>query len=435
MYDIVLVNGNVYYEGSFQKTNVYVEAGKIALVSIDLYPAKEVIDCENNLVIPGIIDPHTHLKLSLPNITSRDDFSQGTISAAYGGVTTIIDFLEPVKNESDLVKAFNTRLADASPSLIDYAFHACVMNPKGQVKGITKKMLELGMNTVKLFTTYSDSGRRTYDNEIKELLELSKKHQFTVLAHIENDDLITLSDEYIYRDLPISRPTISETSEALKLARFAKETGGNLYMVHLSSGNTLAELKDKYSDVIHKNFVIESCPHYFAFDNSVLEKEDGNLYTMAPPLRSKTEVEQLHSLIDDVDTIGTDHCSFNKADKDHIKLRKMPLGIAGIENSFSIMYSLFGDKVIPKMTENVARYHRLFPKKGIIQINSDADLFVYQLKDREITHHHGMTDHEIYQGFKVKGEVIMTMSRGKFIYKNKKIIPHQGKYIKRGGAK
>lgn len=432
MYDIVLINGNVFYEGVFQKTNVYVEADKIALVSIDLYPAKEVIDCEGNLIIPGIIDPHTHFKLSLPNITSRDDFSQGTISAAYGGVTTIIDFLAPVKNEDDLLLAFNTRLSDAKLSLIDYAFHACVMNPRGHVEGITKKMLELGMNTVKLFTTYSDSDRRTYDNEIKELLELSKYHQFTVLAHIENDDLITLSDEYTYRDLPISRPTISETSEALKLAQYAKETGGILYMVHLSSGKTLAELKEKYSDIIHKNFIIESCPHYFVFDNSILDKKDGNLYTMAPPLRSKMEVDLLHSLIDDVDTIGTDHCSFNKVDKDHTLLKNMPLGIAGIENSFSIMYSLFGDKVIPKMTEDVARHHRLYPKKGIIQQNSDADLFIYKLKDREITHHHGMTDHEIYQGFKVKGEVIMTMSRGKFIFRNGKIIQNQGQYIKRG---
>ncbi len=433
MYDLAIVNGKVYFDNRYHKTNIYIKEGIIKDISPLLYKSAETFDAQGDLVFPGIIDPHTHFQLHLGRITSRDDFLYGTKAAAFGGVTTIIDFIEPVSNSIDLEGAFNKRVKQAKRSVVDYKLHACLMNPEGNIESIVKKMKELGMNTVKIFTTYSDSGRRTYDNEIIELLKQSKINDFLVTAHIENDELIDLNKNYTYKDLPKSRPTASETTEALKLAKYVKETGGNLYMVHLSSGETLRQLKENYEDILNKNLFIESCPHYFLFSEKKLKEKDGYLYTMAPPLRSQTEAKLLHKLIDDVYTIGTDHCSFNRRDKDVRYLKDIPLGIGGIEYSFNVLYQIFGDKIIDKMTINVAKTHKLYPQKGIISEGSDADMFIYHLNPSFITKNHGFTDHTLYKNFPVKGEIVSTISNGKFIVKNGIFINRKGHLLNKGG--
>jgi|LGVF01.2.fsa_nt_gb dihydropyrimidinase len=434
MYDLAITNGSVYFDQKYHRTNVYIKDGVIVNISPLLLKSSEVYDCKGDLVLPGIIDPHTHFQLHLGRISSRDDFLYGTKAAAYGGVTSIIDFIDPVDNAKSLEESFIKRCRQAKRSVVDFKLHACLKNPKDNIDEITDKMIDLGLDTVKIFTTYSDSLRRTYDKEIIELLRLSKEKDYMVTAHIENDDMISQNYKMKYQELPESRPTISETSEALKMAKYAKETNGNLYMVHLSSGETLKRLKDQYSDILNKNFIIESCPHYFVFDKEIIKTKEGYLYTMAPPLRSKGEVKLLTMLIDDVYTIGTDHCSFNKKDKKEEYLKDMPLGIGGIEHSFNVMYQIFGDKIIDKMTKNVAIAHRLFPQKGIIAEQSDADLFIYHLENTKITKNHGFTDYSVYKNFPVKGEIISTISRGKFIVKRGIFINRKGQLLNKGGA-
>lgn len=415
--------------------NIYIKNGLISGIQTDNnwneeFVAKEIYDGQKNFLLPGIIDPHVHFDLDLGKISSLDDFYSGSVAAAYGGVTTFIDFLEPVSNAKDLETAFYRRLEQAKDSVIDYKFHATVMNPKGNVLEIVLKMEELGIKSVKLFTTYSDSNRRTYDQEIIEFLELSKEKGFLVLAHIENDEMILPSEDHDYSYLPIARSTESETSEALKLAEFNKRFGGKLYMVHLSSGKTLTALKMLYGDILNKSFFVESCPHYFTFDNSVLKKEDGYLYTMAPPLRSKKEVEELKKNIDSVYTIGTDHCTFKRKLKNQKLLQGMPLGIGGVEHSFLVMNGLFNIPIIKKMTKNVAKVHNLFPSKGIIKVGSDADFFIMDREIALLNKNHSKCDYNLYENVKSYGEIISTISRGKFVIKDNEFKGGNGKYIK-----
>lgn len=429
MHDLGLINGKVYIDGAFKKTNVYIKDGCISAITDSLLEANDIYDCKGNLVIPGIIDPHTHFDLDLGLIKSRDDFHSGTKAAAFGGVTTIIDFLSPVDNSKELRKAFNERKWQAKDAVIDYKFHACLKNPKGHVEELVQSLPKYGLNTVKVFTTYSDSGRRTYDEEIKELLLFSKEHGFTLTVHVENDELIVINDTDGFDKLPFNRPTESELTEAVKLAELVKETNGYLYMVHLSSGDTLRRLKNDYNDILNKHFFVESCPHYFTFDNSILNTENGHLYTMAPPLRSEEEKIELNNLVDFVYTIGTDHCPFNSIEKNKPFLKDIPLGIGGVEESFRVMFSMFGDKIIPKMTENVAKAHKLYPQKGVIQVGSDADMFVYELKDTTIKNYHNSTDYNIYLNTPVNGEVISTVSRGSFVIKDKVYYKHLGQLL------
>ena len=432
MNDLLIKNGLVFFRGKWVKTNLAVLGEKICYIGNEEVDAKEVLDAEGLKVLPGLIDPHVHFELNCGRVTSCDDFYSGSMCAAYGGVTTIVDFLDPTRNAKELEKSYYERIALAKKSLVDYHMHACIREPNGDLEEYVKTVVRLGMRTIKLFTTYSDTHRRTYDKDIEELLRLSKKYNIMITAHIENDDLIDLRDEYTYKDLPISRPSMAETSEALKLAKMVRETGGNFYMVHCSSGETLKALKEQFSDILGKNFFVESCPQYFVFNNSVLEEENGKLYTFAPPLRNERERQLLTAYYKDVNAIGTDHCAFMSKDKDYPSLKGFPLGVGGVEHSFSILYKRFGDEIIDKMSKNTGILQE-FPSKGELEVGKDADISVFkEIPDYFEKENHGTCDYSIYDGVLGAGEFQHVLVRGMFVLKDRKIIPHVGKEIKCG---
>ena len=429
MNDLLIKNGLVFLEGKWVKTNLAVLGEKISYIGEKEVEAKEVLDVEGLQVLPGLIDPHVHFELNCGRVTSCDDFYTGSVCAIYGGVTTIIDFLNPTRNAEELEKSYYERIALAKKSLVDYHMHACIKEPNGDLEEYVKMVVKLGMRTIKLFTTYSDTHRRTYDKDIVELLKLSKKYNIMIEAHIENDDLIDLRDEYTFKDLPVSRPSLSETSEALKLAKLVRETGGNFYMVHCSSGETLKALKEQFSDILGKNFFVESCPQYFVFNNSVLEQENGKLFTFAPPLRSERERQLLTAYYKDVTAIGTDHCAFMSKEKDFPTLKGFPLGVGGVEHSFSIMYRRFGDEIIDKMSKNTGILQD-FPSKGELEVGKDADISIFQeMPDYFEKENHGTCDYSIYDGVIGAGEFKHVLVRGQFVLKDRKIVPHEGKEI------
>ena len=426
----LITKGKVYIDGKWQNVNIFIKDGRFAYIGNDFLEAEEVIDAEGLKIIPGLIDPHVHFALYCGTVTSVDDFVTGSICAAYGGVTTIIDFLDPTRNAEELEQSFKERLALAEGCNVDYHFHSCIREPNGDLEQYVLKMKELGMNTIKLFTTYSETHRRTYDKDIIELLKLTKKHNFLVTAHIENDELVSLKPEYSCTYIAEARPSKCEITEALRLAGYAKDTDGYLYMVHCSSGETLKELIVQYNDILGKHFFVESCPQYFAFNKEVLDTEQGYLYTFAPPLRSKKEQELLIKNIDFVNTIGTDHCAFMSEDKrTHPSLVGHPLGIGGIESSFLVMHKLFGDKIIDKMSANIADLEG-FSKKGHIRLGNDADLvFIKDVPEYPIGKPHGTCDYSIYEGIKVKEKIVHTMLRGKFILKDEVFLGGKGELI------
>jgi dihydropyrimidinase len=433
MYDLAVRNGSVWREGRFQRLNVYVKDGVFACVSPEDYPARSNLNALNRLVLPGFIDPHVHFALNIGRTVSADDFLSGSRAAAYGGVTTFIDFLDPVDNPADLEAAFNRRRDEARFSSVDYKFHATLKNPKGRIPELVAKIRELGMTSVKIFTTYSDSGRRTFDPEIKELLRASDRYGFLVEVHVEDDEMIDLDPTRAAAYLPKSRPSRSETEEALKLAGFVRECGGTLYMVHLSSGETLEQLKHRYPDILNKRFFIESCPQYFLLNDELLAGKDGYLYTIAPPLRSEAERKQLCGLWEHVQTIGTDHCPFLSVEKNQRFLHDIPLGMGGVEHAFSLLYRLFGESVIDKMTKNSALLHRLSDRKGAIEPGLDADIVIFSPDPfSRIEWNHSRCDYDPYRGFDAGGIVESTLLRGKYVIKNGRFVEGDGKYL--GGA-
>jgi len=429
MIDLAILNGKVYHDNKFVDTNVYVDGETIYAITTEKYPAKREVDATGLLVLPGIIDPHVHFDLDLGYTRSADNFERGSLLGALGGVTTVVDFLDPAQTPSDLESKYRRRVFEAEDSKIDYMFHACIKVPRCDLEEFVRKMLSLGMNSLKCFTTYSDSGRMTKDEDIVKLLELSEKYRFLLMVHAEEDSLIKNDPSFTFRDLGKSRPKEAEIQKALQLAGFVTRYGGFLYMAHVSSGETIEALKKDFPEIMNRRFFIESCPHYFVFDDGMLQRDDGYLYTMAPPLRSKLGKMYLNEDIDWVYSIGTDHCSFTKYEKRHELLSEIPLGIGSIEHSFDIMYNLFGNKVIDKMTKHPAQMNGIDHRKGKIKAGYDADLFLYRLGKGVINEDHSASDYSIYKGVPKSGTVVSTLVRGNFIVLDREFGDNTGKLV------
>lgn len=421
MYDLRIINGQVYYKHEWVRTNIYINGDHIVSLHDSLSPARKTLNAKDRLVFPGIIDPHVHFALDVGAYPSADDFYKGSMAAAFGGVTTIIDFLDPISTARELKPALLKRTELAANSMIDFRFHATVADPKGQVDGIVEEMKNLGIGSVKLFTAYEESGRRTFPNEIKRLLELSEQEGFVVLGHLEEQDGLHMHEDYNVEDMPLARPVETEIHSALEVAQMVQNYGGRFYMVHMSSGKTLRALQKDYGDLLGTHFFIESCPHYFYFNEEKYTVDKDPLFLMTPPLRDVESQTILRNEWKDIHTIGTDHCPFSKEEKSGKSLIKTPMGVGGVDESFSLMYSLYGDAIVPKMTEEPAKIFGLYPKKGVIDEGGSADLFIYNPHVRR-TIGKGFRDYNIYQGIEVQGVVEATLCQGNFVVRDGELV-------------
>lgn len=426
MYNLGILNGKVYTDNGFIKTNLYIKDGKIAALSKEKLSCEKVEDAEGLKVLPGFIDPHVHFSLTVAGNTSTDDFETGSINGLLGGVTTYIDFLDPVKKCSEYKKAFDERYELSIKSTSDYAFHGCIANPEDSAENIIREGLKYGISSIKLFTTYSNTDRRTYDNYIYELLKNSKKYNARIVIHSENDNLVDYSNNILIKDHEKSRDTLCETTEVMKLAQMARITDGNLYIVHVSAGTTADLIAREYrKEIENGNIIMESCPHYFLFNSSKYEREDGYLYTMTPPLRPEFDRKLLCDNIDYISTIGTDHCPFTAEMKRHKYTCETPMGIGGIRYSFINMYTLFGDKIIKKFTSNIAKVYNMYPKKGTLLPGADADIVIFDYKAKNI-----IRDSEsLYNGFESTGRIDKVYLGGKLAVDKGKYLGSKGKYI------
>jgi dihydropyrimidinase len=430
--DLGILNGKIYLEGQWFEGNIYIKNGKVSTISKDFCEAVEEYDAQGNCILPGFIDPHVHFALNCGKYTSADDFYSGTKAAAFGGITTIIDFLDPISHSAGFERALSNRLKLAEKSVIDYSFHTTIANLIDEPIELIKKTTNSGIPTIKLFTTYSTSNRRTPDKVIDSLLQMSKENKITLLVHAENDGLVQEGLKLPIAELETSRPAIAELSEVLKLAEMTRYRDGRMYIVHTSCGTTVERLKENYSDILNKNFILESCPHYFIFSRECFSEEKGFLYTMTPPLRSSEEISKLKNNIEDIFVIGTDHCPFNSFEKNAQFLCDVPMGIGGIEHSFSIMYYLFGDKIIDRYTKNPALAHGLYPKKGNLYPGADGDIVIFNPGiERVISKWNSKADYSVYEGIRIKGKILSTLSRGRFIVKEGLYSGGKGEFVRR----
>lgn len=424
-YDLSINNGLVWVDGTLLAANLGTLNGRIAAVIVrnpESAPltARETVDAQGLLVLPGFIDPHVHFALGVGSTRSIDDFHSGSRAAAWGGVTTFIDFLDPIKQADQLQSAFDQRQQLAAGSWLDYAFHATIANPVDPADQIIDAARSLGIPSIKLFTTYSSTDRRTPDRYIAALLAVSATNSCTVLVHAENEGLIDPRPGIPVAEHERSRPALCEITEILKLAELTRVTGGRLYVVHTTCGSSLQRLSELYPELLGKRLFIESCPHYFRFDASEYHGPEGGLFTMTPPLRSREEREALIARIHAVQCIGTDHCSYNQAAKQADTTDHIPMGVGGIEFSFAALYDQFGPQIIDRFTTNPAQIHGLWPRKGNLLPGADADIVLFDPNQEwMVSDQHGQADYSIYEGMPLRGQVRSTISAGQFLVRDR----------------
>jgi len=416
----------VYVNKTFLPLDLTVDGGKISGLytpgSLDALESRECLDAKGLWVLPGFIDPHVHFALGVGATKSVDDFVSGSRSAVWGGVTSYIDFLDPVSQAQDMEAAFQKRQTLATDSLVDYSFHSTLASPApgNSASDFVAASLALNLSGLKVFTAYSSSNRRTQDREIYELLQACAEQGAYLLVHAENESMMDLSPSIPVARHEDSRPALSEISQILTLAESCRQTKGKLSIVHTTCGTSLKRLRKHYADILNSKLFIESCPHYFDFDTSVYAKPEAGLYTMTPPLRQKAEMESLREEFASIASIGTDHCAYMKAQKQAEFTSKLPMGIGSIEFSFSALFSRFGADALPLFTENPAKIHGLWPRKGNLLPGADADIVLFDPKKQwQVQELHGTCDYSVYEGKTLSGQVQSTLSRGRILLKDR----------------
>ncbi|WP_291633374.1 dihydropyrimidinase [Clostridium sp.] len=453
---IIIKGGTIVTPSKSFISDIRVEGEIIAEIGENLEDdSAEIIDASRCLVFPGFIDSHTHLDLDTGYTNTADNFKTGTAAAIRGGTTTILDFATQNKGET-LCEALNNwhNLAEGVSSC-DYGFHMAITDWNQDVKNELQTMCKKGITSFKAYMAYDNL--RINDGEVYEILNCLKEYNAILGVHCENGDLVNtmVKEELRLGNTspsahPLSRPNMVEAEAVSRFIDIAYLAKAPIYIVHLSTKEAL--------DVVLRarkrgqKVYVETCPQYLLLDDSLYLKEgfESAKYVLSPPLRKKDDIERLwQALISkDIDIIGTDHCSFNfKGQKDHgiNDFSKIPNGIPGIEHRPILMYTYGVDRgkitkeqMCSLLSENIAKMFGMYPRKGTLQVGSDADIVIWDAVTQRIisvdNQKHNV-DYTPYEGFKTIGYAKDVFLRGSHIVEDGNVIKQNfGKFIKRGGT-
>jgi len=414
--------------------DVFADGDKIRAIGIDLdNPADEVVDAKGLYILPGAIDPHTHISMPFMGTYAQDDYQSGTIAAACGGVTCVVDFDLQQKGES-LLQAIERKKALAEgKAVVDYSLHPAVMDPRPEVVAEVKKACqEYGTPSFKIFMVYDF---RVDDATMIKLLEETKKYGGLVQVHAENVYIIQHMNELLAKEgklepyyHAVSRPNIAEEEAIGRAAKMVELTGSRIYIVHLSSKEGLWKVKEARDRGI--DVYAETCPQYLVLDETRYKEPDWNgaKYVMSPPLRTKESNEALWMGLkgDDLQVVATDHCPFDfKGKKDMFgkdDYKKIPNGAPGIETLLMVVHSegvakgrISLERMVDVLSTGTARMFGL-KDKGEIAVGKDADIVVFNPQQKfTITQSklHMNVDYTPYEGMEITGMPSFVYSRGK----------------------
>ena len=437
MLDLIIQNGLVVNADRSEKIDVAVKDGKIvAFGNAEFFPrAEKVIDASGMYVLPGMIDSHAHIASTGAEFNSLDDYHCGTIAAAYGGTTTIVDFAFLKEGETPLT-ALERKLAEAEGQCyIDYSFHPCINRAEPQYYSEIRELLRSGFPSVKMFTVYRGS-LMLEKAGVYEILKMVAEENGISLVHAESADLIehniaaaVAAGRTTPWDHAMSRPPVTEVEAMYSVVSMVAETGAPIIFAHMTTGQSrrLLEMNRGVLPVF-----AEVCPHYLALTEAVYRGEDGCNFVCSPPIRSQAEQDGLWSLVEDglVDVINSDHTDYSTAQKVKYKdyFPSIPNGLPTIEDRGVVLFSegvakgrISVNRFVDLTATKTAKLMGLFPNKGIIQVGSDADLVVFDPSFKQVRsakHHHMCTDYSPFEGMELTGRVVDTIIRGNLVIEN-----------------
>ena len=464
---ILIKNGTLITASETYQADILIEGEKISLIGESLtHPNAEVIDAEGKYILPGGIDAHVHLDLPMFNTVSSDDHYTGGKAAAFGGTTTVIDFVP--QDEGSLEENINRWHAKADPKAsIDFGFH---MNITRFDKDVAKEIFtlpDLGITSLKVFTAYN--GRlRLLDGEIFRVMRVARAAGILTLVHAENGDVIDiLVDEALQagnKD-PVfhakTRPAWGAVEASLRAAALAAQAGdAPLYLVHMNTAGEVDQLA--YARAHGLNMMGEACPQYLFFTEDDLRREDGAKWICSPPMRSEADNDRLWEGIENetIQVMSTDHCPFFYDGSQPIEYEgkmvaipgkelgkgdftKIPNGLPGVGDRMPILWStgVVSGRITPNQfvamhCTNPARIFGLYPQKGALIPGADADIAIWD-PDKELQYGvnvaHHRTDYNLYEGWHLKGFPVMVFLRGQKIVDGEKWFgkPGMGRFLQR----
>lgn len=448
--------GTIVTAADTYQADVLIDGEQVVAIGKELHVEDaEVVDASGCYLLPGGIDPHTHLDMPFGGTVTSDDFFTGTKAAAFGGTTSVIDFCLTNKGES-LHQAIATwHEKSKGKAVIDYGFHLMISDANDDVlKELESVVTAEGITSLKVFMAYKNVLMADDETLFKTLIR-AKELGAMVQVHAENGDVL----DYLIKQAleqgntdPIyhayTRPPEAEgeaTGRAIALTALAD---AQLYVVHVSCADAvrrIAEAREKGWNVYG-----ETCPQYLVLDISDLDRPDfeGAKYVWSPPLREKWNQDVLWSALKNgiLQTVGSDHCPFNFAGQKELGRKdftKIPNGGPIIEDRMTLLFSegvrkgnISLNQFVDITSTKVAKLFGMFPQKGTIAVGSDADIVLFDptvKRTISVETHHMNVDYNPFEGMEVYGEVVSVLSRGSFVVRNKEYVGHAGagKFVKR----
>jgi len=448
--DCVVKNGTIVTAERIVKADIGIQGEKIAAIEPGLKGDK-IIDASGLYVFPGFIDPHVHLLMAIGDLISSDDFTTGTIAAACGGTTTVIDFTENYRGD-DLLEGVKARRAQADGKVaVDYSLHLTLADATEKTLAQLSLLAKEGYASAKLYTTYE--GLRLQDGEILRLLAATRDCGVLPMIHTENNDAISYLTAELLRQgktapkyHPMSRPPLVEAEAANRVAILAQLVNAPLYIAHLTCRETLERVQAARQR--GQQVYAETCPQYLLLSQDDYERPDfeGAKFVLSPPLRDKSHWDVLWSALADgaLQVVATDHCPWyyeTQKVRERDSFAKIPNGAPGIETRVPLLFSegvgkgrLSLQRFVEVCATAPARLFGLYHRKGTIAVGSDADLVIYD-PDREVTLSyktlHQRVDYCPYEGRVVRGYPRTVLLRGQVIVEDGRFIGYagQGQFI------
>jgi dihydropyrimidinase len=439
MNEILIRGGTLVTADGRRQADLLCRDGLIAVVGTDLAPSvgTQVIDAGGCFVMPGGIDPHTHMQLPMMGTVAADDFHTGTAAAAAGGTTSILDFVGPERGQSPL-EALAVWRGRAAKAAIDYGFHMTVSwwGPRF-AEEMAALVRDHGITSFKFFLAYK-GGLMLPDEDL--IAGFLRCRELGALAqvHAENGELIAYLQAKMLADgvtsplgHVLSRPPQCEGEATGRAITMAEITGVPLYVVHVSAAEAaraIAQARARGVQVIG-----ETLPGFLAIDDSVYRHADFDVaagHVMSPPYRPSEHHQVLWQALKDgtLSTTGTDHCCFTKAQKrlGQGDFTRIPNGCGGIEDRLHVLWHLgvnsgriSPERFVALTSTNAARAFNLWPRKGPLDVGADADVIVLdpaRTKTLSAATQRQNTDFSVWEGMDVQGVVVHTISRGTHLW-------------------
>jgi dihydropyrimidinase len=463
---ILIKNGTLVTDQATSQAEILVENGKIAAAGTNLpSDGAEVIDAAGLLVLPGGVDVHVHLDLPMFGTVSSDDHYTGMKAAAFGGTTTVIDFIP--QDLSPLRANFEKWLEKAEPkAAVDYSFHMNITRLDEQVKTEIPRLVEAGITSIKVFTAYNRR-LRLQDGEIFEVMRIARDSGILTMLHAENGDVIDILVAEALRDKHLTpewhartRPAWGAVESVLRGAALAAQAGCPLYIVHMNAAGEVDQLE--YAREHHLPIMGETCPQYLVFTDEMLNRPDGAKWICSPPVRGAADNARLWEglQLGIIQTVATDHCPFFFNGNEPILYEGKPVAIPGKELGRGDFTKIpnglpgVGDRLPVFWTEGVgsgritpnqfvaltstqpAKAFGMYPQKGSLEVGADADILLWDPKMQvnygvKVAQHR--TDYNLYEGRKLTGFPRAVFLRGEKIVESGEWFgrPGMGKFIKR----